>query len=112
MKKYGIDKLTTSVRIYRKDWEKVAELAMQRGYNMADAAHEFFQSGTKVVEKRPCNEAIPELIIEGDKIVGLVKKVEDVKVFRIYCDWCLGLHEPGVHSKPPPEIDLDGHIIP
>lgn len=77
-KKYGIDKLSISVKVYRKDWEKVAELASLRGCSMPDATHEVVESWLKHGQKHPRNEAMsttevvpkPSLNILGIVVTG------------------------------------------
>jgi hypothetical protein len=79
MKKYGMDLLTTSVRVYKKDWEKVAELAMQRGCNLPDAMHELLTNGNG----QPRNEGTttPEL------------------TYTVYCSVCKREHLSPAHNK-------------
>ncbi len=130
MKKYGIDKLTTSVRIYKKDWEKVAELASQRGCNLTDATHELIENGATQAKNHPCNEAegkvkIPGLIMDGNKIVGIVHNAATTMANPPLEP--LPLYDPTIHKPGDKvrvfrgdrfinitvlEIDADGHPIP
>ena len=74
MKKYGIDKTTEVVKIHRKDWEKIAELASLRGCSMADATHELLEKGIKQSNNQPRNEGnkIGGLLVKGNKIVSVL----------------------------------------
>jgi hypothetical protein len=113
-KKYGIDKLTASVRIYKEDWEKIAELASQRGCNLPDATHEIIQKGLKSPQNQPRNVGvvpIPGLIMEGNKIVG-VSKPPQTSLPTPYCPFCAVSHPFNQHIKPLPELDAEGRVIP
>jgi hypothetical protein len=73
VKKYGIQKTTTTLRIHQKDFDAIAELAMQQDYNLADATHKIVEEWGKQRNSNPCNKAtnIPGLRIEGNRIVSV-----------------------------------------
>ena len=141
MKRYGIDLRTTSVRILKTDWEKVAEIASQRGYNMPDAAHELIQNGWNIINNQPRNVGtmanggttgtgtnkvpIPGLrtddngLLVLDKMSAPTMPVQSIKPLPLYNpmtqkpgDKVLVQQGKKLVEVTVPELDADGRAIP
>ncbi len=129
-KKYGLDRLTTSARMYKKDWGKAAEIASQRGCNLPDAIHELIENGATQAKTQPRNVVtgdvqIPGLVMEGNKIIRTAPKIASTMTAQPQN--ALPLYNPMVHRPGDrvrvlrgnkliavtiPELDADGHPIP
>lgn len=140
MRKYGSALRTEIVRIQKKDWEIIAELALLHGCNMAEATRKIITGWQKSAGTEPCNTAtmpaetpagyapalieIPGLRIEGNKIIGL--GVTTASTMSIEPQNEPPLYNPMVHkagdvvrvrrgdtmiTMTVPEVDADGALI-